>query len=155
MKGLLSIFLIFLAFSAQTQQVTVAGRITASGKGISNASIRILNGTAQTTSDSSGFYTLFLPLQGSYTLVAEMIGYESFRKKIQTGNTKTVLLDILLKEAAIAVSDVVVTGTLKEVRKMESPVPVEVFTPVFSGKSNTQYFRCTTAGKWRETTAKL
>ncbi len=137
MKGLLSIFLIFLAFSAQTQQVTVAGRITASGKGIANASIRILNSTAQATSDSSGFYTLFVPAQGSHTLMAEMLGYESFRKKIQTGGTQTILLDIMLKEAAIAVSDVVVTGTLKEVRKMESPVPVEVFTPVFFRKNPT------------------
>ncbi|TDO29154.1 TonB-dependent receptor [Sediminibacterium goheungense] len=137
MKGLLSIFLIFLAFSAQSQQVTVAGRITASGKGIANASIRILNGVAQATSDSSGFYTIFLPMQGSYTLVAEMVGYESFRKKILAVTTQTLLLDIVLKEAAITVSDVVVTGTLKEVRKMESPVPVEVFTPAFFRKNPT------------------
>lgn len=137
MKGLLSIFLIFLALSAQSQPITVAGRITASGKGIANASIRILNGTAQTTSDSSGFYTIFLPMQGSYTLVAEMVGYESFRKKIQAVNSQTFLLDIALKEVAVTVSDVVVTGTLKEVRKMESPVPVEVFTPVFFRKNPT------------------
>lgn len=137
MKGLLSIFLIFLAFSAQSQQVTVAGRITASGKGIANASIHILNGVAQATSDSSGFYTIFLPMQGSYTLVAEMVGYESFRKKILAVTTQTLLLDIVLKEAAITVSDVVVTGTLKEVRKMESPVPVEVFTPAFFRKNPT------------------
>lgn len=137
MKGLLSIFLIFLALSAQSQLITVAGRITASGKGIANASIRILNGTAQTTSDSSGFYTIFLPMPGSYTLVAEMVGYESFRKKIQAVNSQTFLLDIALKEVAVTVSDVVVTGTLKEVRKMESPVPVEVFTPVFFRKNPT------------------
>lgn len=33
--------------------------------------------------------------------------------------------------------EVVVTGTLKEVRRMESPVPVEVYTPVFFKKNPT------------------
>lgn len=43
----------------------------------------------------------------------------------------------MLKPIETAIPDVVVTGTLKEVRKTESPVPVEVFTPAFFRKNPT------------------
>lgn len=133
-------FLGFFSFSASAQQASVAGRITQSGNPIELATIRLLNTTIQTSSDSNGFYQLQNINTGSYTLIVEQVGYQSFRKKIQLNNAQPLLLDIQLIPIASQIADVVVTGTLKEVRKTESPVPVEVYTQTFFKKSNPQYF---------------
>ena len=137
MKLLLSIVLIWLSQLATAQQLTIAGRVFASGKGVELVSLRLLNSPVQTVSDSNGFYSLQPATPGTYTLIAERVGFEPFRKKIQLGTGSSLILDIALKATETAIPDVVVTGTLKEVRKTESPVPVEVFTPVFFRKNPT------------------
>lgn len=137
MKPFFSIVLIGLTQLVYAQQATVAGRVSANEKGIESASLRLLNSAVQTVSDSNGLYSMHPPAPGNYTLVAERVGYEPFRKKIQLGINESLIVDIALKPIDFAIPDVVVTGTLKEVRKTESPVPVEVFTPVFFRKNPT------------------
>jgi outer membrane receptor for ferrienterochelin and colicins len=137
MKTILSIVLISITQLLWAQKPTVAGRISSLQKGIETVSVRLLNSTIQTLSDSNGLYSLTPPAPGNYTLVAERVGYESFRKKIILKADESFILDIVLKPIEAAIPDVVVTGTLKEVRKTESPVPVEVYTPAFFRKNPT------------------
>lgn len=131
------LFLGFFSFSLHAQQASVVGRITQSGNPIELATVRLLNTTIQTSSDSNGFYQLQNIHPGSYTLMVEQVGYQSFRKKIQLNDAQPLLLDIQLIPITSQIADVVVTGTLKEVRKAESPVPVEVYTQTFFKKNPT------------------
>ncbi|HCL04731.1 MAG TPA: TonB-dependent receptor [Chitinophagaceae bacterium] len=137
MKTILSIVFTVIAQWAWTQEASIAGRVSSSGKGIETVSVRLLNSISQTTSDSNGLYSLRPIAAGNYTLMAERVGYESFRKKVQLKAGESLIIDIVLKPVETAIPDVVVTGTLKEVRKTESPVPVEVFTPMFFRKNPT------------------
>jgi outer membrane receptor for ferrienterochelin and colicins len=137
MKSFLSILLISITQLAWAQQSTVSGKVSSLGKGIETVSIRLLNNPIQTISDSNGLYSLHIPTPGTYTLIAERVGYEPYRKKIQLKANELLIIDISLKAIDFAIPDVVVTGTLKEVRKTESPVPVEVFTPTFFRKNPT------------------
>lgn len=137
MKPFLSILLISITQLAWAQQITVSGKVSSLGKGIETVSIRLLNNPIQTISDSNGLYSLHIPIPGTYTLIAERVGYEPYRKKIQLKANESLIIDISLKAIDFAIPDVVVTGTLKEVRKTESPVPVEVFTPTFFRKNPT------------------
>ncbi|MBW0177051.1 TonB-dependent receptor [Sediminibacterium sp.] len=137
MKSFLSILLISITQLAWAQQSTVSGKVSSLGKGIESVSIRLLNNPIQTISDSNGLYSLYIPTPGTYTLIAERVGYEPYRKKIQLKANELLIIDISLKAIDFAIPDVVVTGTLKEVRKTESPVPVEVFTPTFFRKNPT------------------
>ncbi|MFW2476940.1 MAG: TonB-dependent receptor plug domain-containing protein, partial [Sediminibacterium sp.] len=57
--------------------------------------------------------------------------------KIHVSAMEPMIINIPLSIKETEIYDVVVTGTLKEVRKMESPVPVEVYTPVFFKKNPT------------------
>ncbi|MFZ6023262.1 MAG: TonB-dependent receptor [Bacteroidota bacterium] len=137
MKAIFGILFMGISQLLPAQETRVAGRISSSGKGVETVSVRLLNSTIQTLSDSNGLYSLNLTAPGNYTLVAERVGYESYRKKIQLKTAESLILDIIVHPVETAIPDVVVTGTLKEVRKMESPVPVEVFTPVFFRKNPT------------------
>jgi outer membrane receptor for ferrienterochelin and colicins len=137
MKSFLSILLISITQLVWAQQSTVSGKVSSLGKGIETVSIRLLNNPIQTISDSNGLYSLHIPTPGTYTLIAERVGYEPYRKKIQLKANELLIIDISLKAIDFAIPDVVVTGTLKEVRKTESPVPVEVFTPTFFRKNPT------------------
>ncbi len=137
MKSFFSILLLCTSQFVWAQMTIVTGRVSSSGKGLETVSLRLLNSSIQTISDSSGLYNLLIPAPGNYTLVAERVGFEPFRKKIQLKIGESLTFDIVLKQMETAIPDVVVTGTLKEVRKTESPVPVEVFTPVFFRKNPT------------------
>jgi len=137
MKLLFSIFLICISQILPAQEPVIAGRVMSAGKAVDLVTVRLLNSTIKTESDSNGMYSLRLPAAGIYTLQADRVGYEPFRKKIQVTNGQTLVIDISLNPADITIHDVVVTGTLKEVRKTESPVPVEVFTPTFFRKNPT------------------
>ncbi len=137
MKPWLLITFFLFAISLNAQQANISGRVTNAGSGLETVSIRLLNTAIQTITDSNGFYNLQIPLQGHYTLVAERVGYNPFRKKIHVSAMEPMIIDIPLTIKETEIPDVVVTGTLKEVRKMESPVPVEVYTPVFFKKNPT------------------
>ncbi len=137
MKPWLLITSFLIATSLNAQQANISGRVTNAGSGLETVSIRLLNTAIQTITDSNGFYHMQIPLQGHYTLVAERVGYNPFRKKIHVSAMEPMIIDIPLSIKETEIYDVVVTGTLKEVRKMESPVPVEVYTPVFFKKNPT------------------
>jgi outer membrane receptor for ferrienterochelin and colicins len=130
-------FFVLLSISINAQTASVAGRITESGNPVELATIRLLNTDIQTSSDINGFYQLQNLNTGTYVLVVEQVGYQSFRKKIQLSTAQSLLLDVQLIPTTNQVADVVVTGTLKEVRKAESPVPVEVYTQTFFKKNPT------------------
>ncbi len=137
MRQLLYVWVFLQSISSYAQQASVAGRITESGLPIELATIRLLNTNIQTNSDINGFYELQNVNPGNYILQVEQVGYQAFRKKIQLKADEKLLLDIPLIAIPNQVPDVVVTGTLKEVIKTESPVPVEVYTQTFFRKNPT------------------
>lgn len=136
-KAFYLLVIVLTSIRTLAQQASVEGRITQSGLPVELATIRLLNNTAQASSDINGFYQLQGLNPGSYILLVEQVGYQSFRKKIQLKADEKLLLDIILLPMTSAIPDVVVTGTLKEVIKSESPVPVEVYTQTFFKKNPT------------------
>lgn len=129
--------ILFLSAPVVAQQASVAGRILQSGNPVELATVRLLNTQLQTQTDVNGFYQFKELNPGTYILIVDQVGYASVRKKIQLAPKENLLLDIPLTPIPTLVPDVVVTGTLKEVRKTESPVPVEVYTQTFFKKNPT------------------
>lgn len=66
------------------------------------------------------------------TIIISRIGYRT--DTIEYAGTH---LTILLEASSQVLTDVVVTGTMKEVQKTASPVPVEVYTPQFFRRNPT------------------
>jgi len=132
MKTLLFLVLVITTGMATAQQV-VKGRIVCEDKAVPAASINVMGKKLHTIADSAGMFRLSLP-EGKYTLQVTAIGYELFRKDITITRSNPELL-ITLTENPSALAEVVITGTMKEVSKASSPVPVEVYTPKFFQKS--------------------
>ena len=119
------------------QSSSIKGTIFTDGKPAQSANI-IISGTRHgTVSDSLGNFLLIAVKPGSYTLKASLIGYQDMVQKIILQQDQQLSIAIELKKRAAQMDEVVVTGTLKEVRRIESPVPVEVYSPAFFRKNPT------------------
>lgn len=115
-------------------QTSLSGTISSGNTPIVFASVALKNTPIATYSDSLGKYTLTNLPSGKQTLLVYAIGYNTLEKTI-TIPLSSSHLDIKLVENATELKEVVVSGTMKEVSKLDSPVPVEVYTANFF-KSN-------------------
>ncbi|HZH01371.1 MAG TPA: TonB-dependent receptor, partial [Flavisolibacter sp.] len=86
---------------------------------------------------SAGYFQITGLTAGTYVLQVTMVGFSPHSEVIHllSGETKEIIADMVPKTADLEA--VVVTGTLKEVKRIESPVPVEVYTPQFFRKNPT------------------
>jgi outer membrane receptor for ferrienterochelin and colicins len=127
-------FGMFSALSAQTG--TVSGRLTDGKESIAFAAIGLRNTTYSTITDKNGDFSLKDIPYGSYELIASMVGYNQLKKKLVIDKAEATLsLVIIASENRLA--EVVVSGTMKEVSKADSPIPVEILTPALFHKNPT------------------
>jgi outer membrane receptor for ferrienterochelin and colicins len=90
-----------------------------------------LVGTAlgATTSAEGRFRIAEIP-PGAYDLEVRFVGHEAFRRSLTLVAGQVLELGtITLREQLTELDEVVVTGTMREVSRSASPVPVEVITP--------------------------
>lgn len=119
------------------QSSTIKGQIIAEGQALELASVVIAGSNIGATSDSLGNYTLDNLKAGTHTLKVSCIGFESFEKVITLKAGEHLVLNFDLSQYASTLKEVVITGTLKAVSRLESPVPVEVYTPAYFKKNPT------------------
>jgi outer membrane receptor for ferrienterochelin and colicins len=84
--------------------------------------------------DSSGFIKAQLP-PGTYSLIVSATGYEKKQFRITfplKGN-----VGLFLKSEGQDLNEVVITGTLKEIGKDESPINIDIITPKLFQKTST------------------
>lgn len=141
MKHLTFVFIFFLAvfgFSdALAQELAIlSGKITSSdGHPVAQASLAIEGTSYGTYSNDNGSYRLELP-EGTYTVVASFIGYESQKKSVKLTGKKTV--DFILKEETVALKDVEVYAKSKSQKLREGAFAVNALDvkPVVNSLSN-------------------
>jgi len=100
------------------------------GSGIEKASVSIPALQIGTLTDSTGLFQLDNIPYGRWEIVVSFTGFETYKAAITTGS-EVINHDVRLKEFPVDLNDVVISGTMKEVSKRESPVPVEVYTSKF------------------------
>jgi outer membrane receptor for ferrienterochelin and colicins len=129
--------LISLCISVTIAQAQVLrGSITSGGNPVGYASIGIEGTTQGVLADENGNYELKNVTLGSHKIRCTAIGYYMASKKITIiGGTQVLHFEMQVNENAL--SDVVVSGTMKEVSRQNSPVPVEIYTPKFFLKNPT------------------
>lgn len=135
MKNLILSF-VFLLPILVLAQANIKGRIMSDGKPLQQANIVLKKYKLSTTSNAEGFYSLKNINPGEYEIAASYSGLKTESQKITITDTTEIVVDFYLKENN-ALDEVVVTGTLKTVNRMESPVPVEVYKPAFFKKNPT------------------
>ncbi len=85
-------------------------------------------------SDSAGRFELPFSTRSSEIKIT-FSGCKTFRKWIHP--TDTMSLEVILETQIADIEEVVVSGTLRSVKRMETPVPVEVYTSAYLKKNPT------------------
>ncbi|MGE0773136.1 MAG: TonB-dependent receptor [Cyclobacteriaceae bacterium] len=128
-------FMILAVFQTSLAQRLVHGVVldAKSGEGLPGASVFIRSNTqVGVVTDLEGRFELTVP-DAAEELQVSFTGYERQTIKLEPGKGSYM---IKLPAALQTLDEVtVVSGTLKEVSKLESPVPVEVYTPTFFMKN--------------------
>jgi outer membrane receptor for ferrienterochelin and colicins len=133
----IAIIALFFSFTASGQNGTVSGRVTTGSKPVGYATVVLQNTKLATVADSMGHFFFAAVPVGSYTISTSLSGHQTRVKRISVQEGKDLSIDVDLITVSNDLDAVVVTGTLKAVKRMESPVPVEVYTPQFFRKNPT------------------
>jgi len=136
MRLLLPCFVLMGCLNTVLAQTSIIQGMVKSGKKpIVFASIAVLNSRFGTSSDSDGHYQLEKLPAGKYILMVSAMGYSPVNKNITIDENQVLNIDLELLEASSVINEVVVSGTMKEVSRLASPVPVEVYSPAFFRKN--------------------
>ncbi len=127
----------FILTATYGQGATITGTVSSVGEPVPFVNIYLENTEIGSSSNDLGLYELPNISPGRYILIASTIGFERFRTTLIIKSGKDQLVDINLKPAIESLDEMVVTGTLKPVSRLESPVPVEVYKPTFFKKNPT------------------
>lgn len=80
--------------------------------------------------DQHGDFVIALKDPGTYTVQVSMVGFKSIQRKMKIPQITEDLI-FNLEEMDGGLDEVVVSGTMQEVSKLDSPVPVEVYSADF------------------------
>lgn len=126
-----------LLFSARgVYSQTISGKINRDNDA-QLIKITLLNTAFKTEADSTGNYKLENIPQGNYKIQVTSTGFKPITQRISVVENQNLNLDFELKDNENELNEVVVSGTLKAVKRLESAVPVEVYSPVFFKKNPT------------------
>lgn len=134
----LIVFLTGLWFTnALAQNASVKGVVSADEEGVPYANVYLKSTKSGTATNENGNYTISNLAPGRYVLITSAIGYETKKTPFIIAENEVLTLNISLTASAEALDEMVVTGTLKAVSRLESAVPVEVYSPTFLKKNPT------------------
>ena len=135
MKTLKVAFLLLLT-SFSYAQSSLQGSITADGMPLPQANILIKKASKSIVSDADGNYFIKDLAAGEYEIAVSYTGFRTEKRNFTVVDSTITTLNFQLRENN-ALDEVVITGTLKPVSRLESPVPVEVYKPAFFKKNPT------------------
>ena len=123
-----SVILIFLFQMASAQEVSVIGKVIYIEQPLEGVTVLLKGLNLGTITDSKGQFKLDFTKLKNQKLIFSYIGYKPIVKKI---NYDHLNLGTITLEADESLDEVVVSGTLKPVSKLDSSVPVEVYAKTF------------------------
>ncbi|MBF7092795.1 TonB-dependent receptor [Flavobacterium sp. ALJ2] len=138
MKYLFTILLFLMLQVSFSQNTTsISGKVSIENSETQQADVQILKINYKTQTDSLGNYKLEAIPLGNYKIQISSLGQKTITKNIIIKENESLTLDFELKSNENELNEVVISGTLKAVKRLESAVPVEVYTPVFFKKNPT------------------
>lgn len=117
------------------KSVLFTGNVSSSSGSVELATIYLPVQNLYTTSDESGDFDLKITPTEELNIVVSAIGFITYYGKISIKDYLNKTVNIQLIAANASLEQVVVTGTLKTVTKLDSPVPIEVYDKSFFKKN--------------------
>lgn len=136
MNNVFKIFILLLfAVKVNAQTYKLSGQLMADGKTLERATVRVSPSGIAIKTDSAGKYSFNL-YAGQHQLKVSAVGYKTAVIPVSL-KTDTVMPTLELTADNGQLHEVVVTGTQKEVSRLDSPVPVEIYNAQFFRKNPT------------------
>jgi outer membrane receptor for ferrienterochelin and colicins len=129
-------FILFLIQFRASGQASLEGRISSGEGPVAFAQVVLKDIPLATTTDSLGYFSLSGITSGVHQLAITAVGHLPLNKAITITEGQN-RLDLQLKKDPHTMDEVVVTGTMKEISRMDSPIPVEIITPKYFQKNPT------------------
>jgi outer membrane receptor for ferrienterochelin and colicins len=130
------LLVVCLGFSNLLMAQGIQGFVTSQGKPVSYANVGVEGATNGIIANEDGQYMIKNIQPGSYKMSCSAIGFfKQSKKVIVTATGAKLNFDLQPNENTL--KDVVISGTMKEVSRQHSPVPVEIYTPKFFLKNPT------------------
>ncbi|MEL7248694.1 MAG: TonB-dependent receptor [Bacteroidota bacterium] len=126
-KIILSALLLVFAFTVYGQNATLSGKVSElSGEPMGAATIALEGSTLGTITDENGSYTIGNIPPGTYTVKATFLGYLSVSEEITVEEGQSLERNFSLREDALNLEGVVVSGTRYEQDRINNPVVVSL-----------------------------
>lgn len=136
MKNILLFLTVLLSFfKADAQDIVLKGKVESNGVPVVKASLRILELQRSSQTDAEGNFGFVALNAGKYQIRISALGYQTQVNTVQVLSDTVLHFDLVEQKENLR--EVVVTGTQKEVNRLESPVPVEIYTAKFFQKNPT------------------
>lgn len=116
------------------QQTMISGIVRDKSNGDGLAGATVMAATQKTVTDRDGRFRITWNDSLPASLIVSMVGYKADTIR-SVDYHKPVI--VLMETNSGVLTDVVITGTMKAVHKLSSPVPVEVYTPQFFRRNPT------------------
>ncbi|MGF2413502.1 MAG: TonB-dependent receptor, partial [Ferruginibacter sp.] len=136
MKNLCAVLIMtgIIISAVHAQNIRVAGIVTGKDGPLIAATIHIAAVKKTVITDSAGYFEIKNIAAGTHRIIVSAVNYETVVKNVQVSAVST-KLHILLTAHNRAMDEVVISGTMKAVSKMESPIPIEVYSPTYFKKN--------------------
>src|SRR5690606_27601770 len=109
--------------------------VSSNGQTLPYVNIYIDNTHFGSVTNEAGKYLISNVAPGNYTINASFTGYKTVKKHIEI-TTENLVVNFSLEETE-TLNEVIVTGTMKSVNRLETPIPVEVYNGAFFKKNPT------------------
>jgi outer membrane receptor for ferrienterochelin and colicins len=129
--------LVLCTLWVKAQTATITGKITSQKTGVEFANIVLQGTNVGVITDSLGNYSIKNLSPGAYRLKVSCVGYNTIEKSIILKEGAVQKFDVELYNLLNSLNEVVITGTQKATRRLESPVNVEVYSPAYFKKNPT------------------
>ncbi len=126
----------FFSFISNAQTGQITGIVTFENTPIEYIDVYISGTKIGTSTNSKGVFELNTVPFGTHKIIVSALGFKTIVKTITLSERKkAATLSFTIQEDASTLNEVVISGTLKPVKKLESPVPIEVYSPTFFNKN--------------------
>jgi outer membrane receptor for ferrienterochelin and colicins len=124
-------------FSFSQEGTFLKGRVLdEKNEAVPFAGVAILNTSLGTSANIQGYFELKNVPAGDYTVSASALGYKEGHMPVSASQQGKSIIIRLHKQGA-RLEEVVVTGTMKEISKDDSPVNIDIITPKLFQKTST------------------
>lgn len=135
--SLILIIMMLMSIHTQAQTGTLKGKVISENQAVEFANVFLKGTQFSSLTNESGKFTIKNIPAGTYSLSVTAIGFDKLEKTIAIEEQETIELDFELMSNTSILDEVVITGTMKEVRKSESPVPVTIISAKMFQKNTT------------------